>query len=153
MQRQRAILGLLIVFLGLLFLGCLPPKKPEVGLNESLSLIGEWVVVEQTTTPLAIIPLCKSIRKGTTVKFTQTTFEVYTDASRTPCNSYAYKTSSNHITFIKADMRWLCTYELMPNSLKVTSTHFFVPDESEKPAFENKIPVSIQAVVIQLRRK
>ncbi len=153
MKRHREIRRLLVVFFGLLFLGCVNPKIPGATSNENSPLIGNWVIVEQTTTPLAIIPLCKPIRKGTTVKFTQTAFEVYVDTAGTPCNAYAYKTSNNQITFIKGDMLWLCTYELSPNSLTLISTNFFIPDDSEKLGVENKMPNDNQPVTITLKKK
>lgn len=159
MKRARELRRVLALLFGLLFLGCLSPKTPGAATIEraqivdSSSLIGEWVIVEQTTTPLVIIPLCKSIRKGTTVKFTPTTFTIYVDASGTPCNSYAYKTSSNHITFIKADMRYLCTYEITANRLKLTSTHFFIPDESVKSGDGNKPTGIKQPIIITFKRK
>lgn len=159
MKRDREIRRVLALLFGLLFLGCLTPKAPGAAsierapTIESPSLIGEWVIVAQTATPLVIIPLCKAIRTGTTFKFTATIFAVYVDASGTPCNSYAYKTSNNHITFIKADMRFLCTYVLTKNSLTVTSTHFFIPDESAKSGVGNKSGGVLQPVSITLKRK
>ena len=142
----------LIVALGLLFLSCLNPKAPGTESVQISPLIGKWRIIEQTATPLAITPPCKSIRKGTTVKFTQTTFEVYVDASGTPCNSYDYKTSNNYISFISADMFWLCTYELTRSILKLSSSGFFIPDESAKPELEPKPSVVNQTVVITLKR-
>ena len=159
MKRDREICRVLSVIFGLLFLGCVPPKTlgdasiERAASVEIPSLLGEWMIVEQTTTPLVIIPLCKSIQIGTTVKFTPATFAIYVDASGTPCNSYAYKTSSNHITFIKADMLYLCTYDLTANSLKLISTHFFIPDESVKHGVENKPGGIKQPVIITLKRK
>ena len=159
MKSDRDIRRVLALLFGLLFLGCLPPKAPGAAsierapTIESPSLIGEWVIVAQTATPLVIIPLCKAIRTGTTVKFTPTTFTVYVDASGTPCNSYAYKTSNNHITFIKADMLYLCTYVLTNNSLTVNSTHFFIPDEAVKSGVGNKSGGILQPVSITFKRK
>ncbi|WP_345070242.1 hypothetical protein [Hymenobacter fastidiosus] len=153
MERHPEILRLLVVFFCLLFLGCLNPRIPGAASVESSPLIGEWVIVEQTTTPLMIIPLCRPIQKGTTVKFTQTTFEVYLNASGNTCDTYAYKASNNHLTFIKADMLFLCTYELMPNSLKLTSTNFFIPAESENPGIKKEIIATNQSVIITLKRR
>ena len=153
MKQHSGILQLLIIPFGLLFLGCLSPKKITAESRETPFLTGVWVIVGQTFTPLVIIPICKSIRKGTTVKFTQTTFEVYPDASGKPCNSYAYKSSNNHISFSKADMVWLCTYELTTNILKITSANFFIPDESANPGIANQFPGVKQPVVITLKRK
>ena len=78
---------------------------------------------------------------------------MYPDASGKPCNSYAYKSSNNHISFSKADMVWLCTYELTTNSLKITSANFFIPDESVNPDITNQFPGVKQPVVITLKRK
>ena len=153
MKRLSEILRLAVITFGPLFLGCLNPKISGAGSVESSLLIGTWVIVEQTTTPLVIIPLCKPIRKGTAVKFTQTAFEVYLDASGIPCNTYAYKTSNNHISFIKADMLWLCTYELTPKTLKLISTNFFIADESENSGLEIKKSVINQEVIITLKRQ
>lgn len=147
------MLKLLIVSFGLLFLGCLNPKNPGAGSVQRSPLLGKWTIVEQTTTPLMIIPLCRSIRTGMTVQFTQTTFEVYVDASGRPCNTYGYKTTNNHISFIKGDMLWLCTYELTPSVLKLISTNFFLPDDSEKPGLGTKPSAINQVVVITLKRK
>lgn len=153
MKQHSKMLKLLIVSFGLLFLGCLNPKNPGAGSVQRSPLLGKWTIVEQTTTPLMIIPLCRSIRTGMTVQFTQTTFEVYVDASGRPCNTYGYKTTNNHISFIKGDMLWLCTYELTPSVLKLISTNFFLPDDSEKPGLGTKPSAINQVVVITLRRK
>lgn len=159
MKSDREIRRVTALLFGLLFLGCLTPQAPgapsieRAAGVERASLPGEWVIVEQTATPLAIIPLCKAIRPGTTVKFTPETFAIYVDAAGMPCNSYAYKTSGNHITFIKADMRYLCTYELTNNCLKLTSTHFFIPDESGKSGIGNKPAGIKQPVTITFKRK
>lgn len=159
MKNHREIRRLWGGFFGLFFLCCLNPKPPDAAslgnsshVNRS-PLIGTWVIVEQSTTPLMIIPSCKPIRTGTTVQFTQTTFEVYIGTSRTPCNAYAYKTSNTHVSFIKGDMLSLCSYELTPNTLKLASTNFFIPDESENLGVENKTAPVNQPVIITLKRK
>ena len=153
MKQYSKMLKLLTVSFGLLFLGCLNPKNPGAGSVQRSPLLGKWTIVEQTTTPLMIIPLCKAIRTGMTVQFTQTTFEVYVDTSGRPCNTYGYKTSNNYISFIKGDMLWLCTYELTPSVLKLVSTNFFLPDDSEKPGLSTTPSAINQAVVITLKRK
>ena len=141
------------VLVGLLFFGCLSPKAPSAASGGRSPLLGAWEIVEQTATPLMIIPLCKSIRKGTTVRFTPTTFAIYVDAAGTPCNSYAYTTSSDHITFMKADMFYLCTYELRANTLQLTSNHFFIPEESGEHGVGNRPGNTKLPVVITFKRK
>lgn len=152
MKQRREIRRAWAGSLGLALFGCFTAQVPEAAGVASASLQGEWVMVGQTT-PLAIIPSCKAIRNGTTVKFTPTSFKIYADPSGMPCNSYAYKASNNRITFMRADMRWLATYELTAKSLTLNTAHFLIPDESATAAAKAKFNAANQCVTITLTRK
>ena len=153
MKQRSEVLGRLAALFSLLSLGCVNPKTPRAASVERSTLVGKWVVVEQTTTPLAIIPLCKPIRKGTTFTFTPTACEVSVDASGTPCYSYAYTASNHRISFKEADMLWLCTYELTPNSLTLISTTFFTPYRPEDAGASTRPFAANQTVTVTLTRK
>jgi hypothetical protein len=118
----------------------------------SVSVRGDWVLTEQTVSPLMMIPNCKPIQKGTLFRFTDTTLEVYAGLSSKACDEFAYKITENSITFIKADMLWLCTYTMDANLLNITSTHFFTPYETDSSQKHKASPASNE-IKVTLKKK
>jgi hypothetical protein len=147
------VVRLLILFFALLSFGCSNYRGVRSGSTTLPSLTGEWVVSEQTVSPLSIIPLCKPILRGTTFKFTQNNLVVYINASQKPCDTFHYKIAGNTISFIKEDMIWLGSYELNKNILKLKSNNFFTSVELDKPVQVNKQLTTAQEIVVTLIKK
>lgn len=153
MKGYIRIVRIFILLFGLIPLGCFNHKGlPAESATEPL-VAGDWVVAEQTISPLSIRPLCKPIQKGTAFRFTESTLEIYTGASPNPCGVYNFKITGNTISFIKEDMIWLCNYELSPDQLKLISDNFFAPVESEKSAPADRQSAIARRVVVLLKKK
>ena len=147
MERGVKILRLFLLVCVLAGWNCSNIKgltKPEAATTSGL--IGEWVITEQTLTPLLLVPRCQPLLTGTTFTFTPQSLEVYLEASETPCQVYAYKISQHTISFLLADMAWICTYEITPNNLKITSDQFFTPTEPNQS-------MATQKIVVMLKKK
>lgn len=117
---------LVVLFVGLISSSCSSAQKS----SSNSALIGEWVVTAHSASQLMIIPRCKSITSGTVFRFTTDSLTVYPNASTTPCDLFSYKRSVNTMSIIKADMIFLCSYEVKGNRLTVRSSSFFTTDES-----------------------
>jgi hypothetical protein len=153
MKRCFRVVRLLILFFALLSFGCSNYRGVRTGSSTFPLLTGEWVVSEQTVSPLSIIPLCKPIFRGTTFKFTRNNLAIYINALQNPCDTFRYKIAGNTISFIKEDMIWLCSHELNKNILKLKSNNFFTSVESDKPLQVNKQLTTAQEIVVTLIKK
>ena len=144
---------ILIITTALLSLGCANSKSQRTETADKSILTGEWIVSEQTISPLTVIPRCKSIRKGSIFKFTQDKLEVYTDALSKPCDVFLYKNTDKTINVIKEDMVYLCTYELNQTILKIKSNTFFTLDESDMSMSGNNRSATTHDVLVTLIKK
>ncbi len=125
MVYTHKIFRQLPVFAGLLAITCCSSGKPPGQGSGPSSLPGTWVVTAQPVSRLTIGPQCTSVQEGTTFVFTADSLRIHLNNAPTPCAVYAYKSAGRTITFIQADMLWLCTYELDANRLQLKSGNFF----------------------------
>lgn len=105
--------------------GCAQAQHSGQDRSSEPSLVGEWVIAEQSVAPLGIASLCQSIQPGTIVTFSPATLAVRVEAAGKPCAVLAYKVQGQRISFLREDMVWLGTYELTARRLTIRSPNFF----------------------------
>ncbi|UOR07096.1 hypothetical protein MUN82_08340 [Hymenobacter aerilatus] len=127
MKLFVTMVGVQVLVMALCCVGCVQAQHPEQNKAVRATLEGEWVITDQSVTPLGIATLCQAIRPGTTVTFSAATLAVHAEGAKQPCAVLSYKTRGHFLTLAQQDMVWVATYELTTKRLIIRSPNLFTP--------------------------
>jgi len=137
--------------LALGYVGCAQAQRPIQTALEP-SLVGEWIITEQSAAPLQIATLCQDIRPGATITFRSATLTVHAAAEK-PCAVLSYKVQGQFISFLQQDMVWVAIYELTAERLVIRSPNLFTPPAAKQVADATAPTGPTSEIQVTLARK
>lgn len=127
MKLFVTMVGVQVLVMTLCCVGCVQAQRPGQNKAAGPTLEGEWIITDQSASPLSIATLCQAIRPGTTVTFSATTLAVRAEGAAKPCAVLDYKAQGRFLSFSRQDMVWVATHELTAQRLTIRSPNFFTP--------------------------